>query len=299
MLFSSKIQILNRSKSFYKKKKDKDSQALIGFRKWHVDENYNLLACTKNGYLTHKGGGYIWKRGINKASCDKCGHAPGGACHCGFNSFYNLKDALEGPYEGVLGVIAGAGEVRVHDVGFRSSEAQPIALLINTPYKKERESINKAAKKYLIPVFCSQKELNKFLYSIRGVDIRDQENCEEIISKLNAGKISFKTKLKIFASVFIPSLAFLAVSFFYKTQSGLAVVSFFEATSVILFFGFFYFLIVFFLTAYFLCDIEKLPESSSVYNKYFGRTAFAVCATVLISSLILIAKVVMFSEAII
>lgn len=111
------------------------SGAILGFRKWEVNERDSLLMSVTNNKS--------WQSGVNfSEGCH--GHSPpGNDCHCGWNAYYTLEKS-EKSYSGVLGAILGAGSTELHEDGFRSSEAQIIALLYEG-YRGDIDSIEKIA----------------------------------------------------------------------------------------------------------------------------------------------------------
>lgn len=131
-------------------------QPIIGFRKWNIDENNGLLmSCTNN---------IPWQPGINYASGCSGSHAsPGSGCHCGFNAWFTPADNHSSGYHGVVGAIAAAGKVELHPTGFRSSEAQVIALHIDKGYRKD--IAEKISQRYRIPVFDKEDDFLDFVKS--------------------------------------------------------------------------------------------------------------------------------------
>lgn len=118
-----------------------------------------------------------WKPGINYSKCHSnlTNHeSPASNCHCGFNSFNNLKDAEN--YESfdfdfnrfVLGSIAGWGKLQLHETGWRSEFAKIIALLIPNLKKSNlniEPHIKRIAEFYRVPVFESSERDTFIEYS--------------------------------------------------------------------------------------------------------------------------------------
>ena len=132
-------------------------QPLLGFRHWAIRNN-------KLGAATHH---YEWEPGLNHANCHMGHEAPARDCHCGFNAYYCLEDTT---YGGVCGAIAGAGKVELHGDGFRSSEAQIIALLAVAPNKYNsyssyysKDELKEIEATYGVPVFTDKKEFLKYV----------------------------------------------------------------------------------------------------------------------------------------
>jgi len=99
--------------------------ASIGYRVWELYDHqlYPLMQDRD----------HPWHPGENKSHCVYASHhAPGSRCHCGFNVWHSLKDAINYP-EGsecriVIGIVAGAGAARVHHLGTRFEKAQILAI---------------------------------------------------------------------------------------------------------------------------------------------------------------------------
>lgn len=83
---------------------------LLGFRKWNIDENNDLLLAMN---------GTAWQPGLNLAH--GCSHpSPGEGCHCGFSAWYGFESNETSRYSGITGAIAGAGNIQLHSEGFLS-----------------------------------------------------------------------------------------------------------------------------------------------------------------------------------
>ena len=144
-------------------------QPIIGFRKWNID--------TQNGLLTSCTSHIPWQPGINYASgCQGSHPSPGPNCHCGFNAWFTPADNSVSGYSGVTGAIAAAGDVQLHPTGFRSSEAQVIALCIEGRYRKDLAE--KISHRYKIPVFDREEDFIDFVNSIDA-----KENATSILQK--------------------------------------------------------------------------------------------------------------------
>lgn len=180
-----------------------EKQAIIGYRRWSVDSEGNLYPMTVRD---------AWKPGINRSFCwvknpdsaDLTVPHDGGLCHCGFNAFFELNKAVcsyTAP-DSVIGAVAGAGKVQIHEEGFRSEEAQVIALCFvpgNSVIKKyfdefipgsfcvteesicgkrDHGLIQKAADKYGVPLFDSLEDMFRFAQN-KGATYSDSFKIKE------------------------------------------------------------------------------------------------------------------------
>lgn len=158
--FKSKLNKILQAvkKALLISRRRKKTKAILGFRKWDVDVyNQKLRSCTKYS---------VWRPGVNIAECYRYNHhlAPAPGCHCGFNAWYSLKKANKN-YQGIVGAIAGAGRVELHYDGFRSSEAQIIALLLPPKTTISSKLVEKLADNYNLQVFENKKDFTRFVKS--------------------------------------------------------------------------------------------------------------------------------------
>ena len=104
-----------------------------------------------------------WHPGLNYAI--GCAHpSPGEGCHCGFNAYADMGEALNSEYntKGCLfGAIAGAGQARIHRDGFRTSEAQVLALFSED--ESQYELNKKVAERYGVPLFDDKKRFEEYV----------------------------------------------------------------------------------------------------------------------------------------
>lgn len=138
-----------------------NSQPLIGFRRWKV---------TTTGVLTAVAMQSPWNKGENLAVCKQIPasdhDSPGAGCFCGFNAWFDYDEANR-EYDSpgtVLGVIAGAGNMRIHEVGFRSEKAQVLALYHVPDHQNYwmLQAIETASEKYEVPVFDDLQSMIQF-----------------------------------------------------------------------------------------------------------------------------------------
>lgn len=153
----------------------------IGFRAWnlHLYETYNGQTYELNPLHV---GGASWTPGVNIARCismrrgkSEIEGVPHGindvdydGCHCGFNAWNTLKglenyigedlDNLEASRGQVAGIIAGAKKTELHEDGFRSAEAQILALV------GDGEAALKTAERYGVPCFQHKNDLMAFMF---------------------------------------------------------------------------------------------------------------------------------------
>lgn len=135
---------------------------ILGFRAWRNDDGRNgtdHLLFPLTCFFSPP-----WKPGVNISRCHNIAIAasldrdipthdsPAKNCHCGFNAFDHLPAAYAYIQNNhfadnfTYGLIAGAGKIEIHDIGFRSEEAQILALLGN----------QNAADYYKVPNFESK-----------------------------------------------------------------------------------------------------------------------------------------------
>ena len=170
---------------------DSVTHPILGFRKWRIDK--------RNGLLESAVSDIPWQPGLNHASgCSGSHTSPGPNCHCGFNGWYRMPDNKTSHYKGITGAFAGAGRVQMHKDGFRSSEAQILALLASR--QSQADGLAGIADKYGIPVFTDEQEFYDFVTS-KALLLDDMEEAlseqnPELTDlfetpKINIGKYSF------------------------------------------------------------------------------------------------------------
>lgn len=136
---------------------------LLGFRCWEIDcNNKVLLASTKQ---------IAWQTGVNYAAGCKGHSSPSESCHCGFNAYYDIESAKNSFYSSshaVIGAMAGNKKIMLHPTGFRSSEAQILALFYEPKqYTKEMtQVIKEIASRYSIPLFTDISQFTAFLETL-------------------------------------------------------------------------------------------------------------------------------------
>ena len=151
---------------------------IFGYRKWFIPEGEidYLRACVFDT---------PWNKGINIAECHHdlpCSESPGKECHCGFNAWNNWEDNEESHYDGITGFVAGAGRVEVHPQGFRSSEAQILALFMSK--KDYLRCGDKFCSYYGVPVFVNKIKFLKYCENLRNgncVGLPEEFSSKEIV----------------------------------------------------------------------------------------------------------------------
>jgi hypothetical protein len=127
-------------------------QSIIGFRQWRV---------TENGLASVGLGQTLWKSGVNQAYCrDGVHHAPALGCHCGWNAYHDpvLPSVFEP--QTIMGAIRARGEMQVHFHGFRSEQAEIIALFVSPDTVVNSKWLATIASEYNAPLF---KDLEEFI----------------------------------------------------------------------------------------------------------------------------------------
>lgn len=129
-------------------------KAVLGFRKWRWDDHNDLLYGISANIP--------WQPGINYSfGCTE--HAsPITGCHCGFNAYFERNDPVSSSL--IHGAMAGSGRLEIHRTGFRSSEAQLLAVLDSFHSLGEKADI--IVSRYGVPVFSDEKEYENFLDSL-------------------------------------------------------------------------------------------------------------------------------------
>lgn len=146
---------------------------LLGFRYWTLDLNNKVLLSVTSDVP--------WQPGVNYAAGCSNHSSPGLNCACGFNAWYDLSSInnLHYDYGGkgaVAGAIAGTGTMAIHPTGFRSSEAQVLALLSSEKTNDDqRDLIKEIAKRYSVPVF---KDKNELLLFLENLDLVNNKNSK-------------------------------------------------------------------------------------------------------------------------
>lgn len=158
-------------------------QAVLGFRHWGLDQDNALLVSAL---------GSTWQPGVNYASCPVPHISPGPGCHCGFNAYSSIKTALNGPYMSrpIFGAIAGAGQVEIHsgpdksiDCGFRSEQAQILALCVLAPdLIEEEKSLVRLSQRYSVPVFTDKDKFLDYI-EIHSENMKTLDDIEVDILK--------------------------------------------------------------------------------------------------------------------
>lgn len=112
-----------------------------------------------------------WKSGINKSICKnkRSRHdAPGKKCHCGFNAFFDIDQAIEYRQEWIerenilIGVVVGWGEARIHKDGWRAEMARVVAVL----NEWDLPEIDLISKKYRAKSFYSKEDIKEYAEDI-------------------------------------------------------------------------------------------------------------------------------------
>lgn len=154
--------------SFYK-------QSLLGYRVWRLQDN-KLCSLTKKT---------TWQQGINKSKCLKpeVEHSsPAEGCHCGFNAFYFLPDALikeTSDFDYIVwGAVAGAGRVFLKTHGWHAEEAQILSLYTTSDFITESEK-KTLQKTYGVPLFNDLKKWEEFSSSL-AKEVASKEIVEVI-----------------------------------------------------------------------------------------------------------------------
>lgn len=128
------------------------ANATLGFRKWHFrlesgDQSPPSLA-SMGRYGLHQPR-YLWDlEGPNQARClrlkyqpstfyERHGEIPSAGCSCGFHAYGNRRDSnSETAVYMVGGVVAGWGNLELHEQGFKCSVAKILALFSWDPCKE-------------------------------------------------------------------------------------------------------------------------------------------------------------------
>lgn len=190
---------------------DSFDQPLLGFRAWKVIDNKLYPFTVVEDDLTEENDigendvefdfeDIAWSQGSNSSFCltefqegrsydSPHSSSQGYTCHCGYNAFFNLPKAQI--YAGsfidhevyILGAIAGAGKTEIHRSGYRSEQAQILALLTPSDIKYESGVLDELAKTYRVPVFIEDKDLLEYTTSLAVSEIDDfkgnPQNIEE------------------------------------------------------------------------------------------------------------------------
>lgn len=184
---------------------------LIGFRRWLIDADNRMLVSATSTEVA-------WQPQVNYARGCKGHSSPGKHCHCGFNAWFDFKDA-EKNYRGVIGAIAGAGDIRLHKKGFRSSEAQILALLsFNKISKKDSSLLKEISDRYQVPLFKNKEAFFEFIapYMLVNENIDYNSIPEKVDAPTKFSRDYFidlfrKPLLKVFIAFLFLAVVLLAV----------------------------------------------------------------------------------------
>lgn len=173
---------------------------LLGFRSWGIDIKEAKIRAATNEYH--------WTPGANTAACENnCGDTPGIRCHCGFNAFYNFKDAQNSKYNNdfaIIGAIAGTGKTELHSLGFRSEKAQIIAF-----FAEDNFIYRAIAEAYSVPLFTREDQFLSFVsaYANPIEKVKKQDKID--LSKESFKKARYKDKeISTSRKFFLNSLRF-------------------------------------------------------------------------------------------
>lgn len=124
------------------------SEAVVGYRAWHVDEDGLLRPWTFTGLP--------WAQGVNDAICARAPHhrPPVSDCMCGIYALTDPSDRrLNFRGDQVVGAIAAWGDMEVHRTGFRAQHACVVALAAPRRVDPETERrLELAARRYDVPI---------------------------------------------------------------------------------------------------------------------------------------------------
>lgn len=129
-------------------------KAILGFRAWRWDSQNNLLY--------GQAANLPWQPGVNYAFGCSNHASPALGCHCGFNAWYELEKAIAySNLKHVIGAIAGSGSLQIHQHGFRSEQAQILAIY---DVSDQLSLISKKITcRYRVPVFSAENDFLEFL----------------------------------------------------------------------------------------------------------------------------------------
>lgn len=207
------------------------AKAALGFRSWNIAYNKDRQEVLLPLF---QGKDVAWKPGINRARCVKVldkkephGKIPANDCDCGWHAFHEIHSLLIMYVNTKFdvhwhGAIAGSGRVEIHSEGWRSEEAQLIALYchINKYVSQEekevcREEIESVSKYYQVPVFENLKEFYDYIYSEKVLNSAEKIPKKERPSSSSIpGPFSDVANISFWISFIILSLvlAFIASS---------------------------------------------------------------------------------------
>lgn len=162
---------------------------LLGFRSWKIIEDRlyplkvsdNLILRSQYSDTTDIPLTLQWNKGINKSLCVLANgedtdlfSSPHIDHDCGFNAFFEFsrsKEYLERgiiPYP-IVGAIAGSGNMQIHPKGFRSEQAQILALLVNDIDLKDKLKVlllKNISKHYAVPIFLKEQAFLEYVHSL-------------------------------------------------------------------------------------------------------------------------------------
>lgn len=124
------------------------TEAVVGYRAWHVDDDGILRPWTFRGLP--------WSPGVNAAICARSSthRPPVSDCMCGIYGLVDPSDRrLNFRGDQVVGAIAAWGDMEVHRTGFRAEQACVVALTLPARCDAETERrLYNAAKRYDVPL---------------------------------------------------------------------------------------------------------------------------------------------------
>jgi len=156
--------------------------AALGYRVWNIDRK--VLDPINQRFPS-------WRSDANLAYCQRHPHlAPATGCDCGFNAYHDLTSATKkfnGPIDGfldddeymIIGAVAGRGQLEIHHHGFRSEQAQVLALYVpdnyDTSCSRYQRACKKVAAKYGVPLFKDKKRLQAYLEELPVQKVPDEQ----------------------------------------------------------------------------------------------------------------------------
>lgn len=164
--------------------------ALIGFRNWGYSEIGGELYLTSMfNHLAKANYRDLWHPGVNHAICHgmlvRDEVFPHHNHECGFNAFKTVRDAKAfkdkfrsiflHPSSFLTGTILGFGQAQIHDTGWRSEKALPLALLVppKLTVPGQGRKIHGLADKYNLELFQSERDLLRHAISQNALALED------------------------------------------------------------------------------------------------------------------------------